>query len=107
MYNDFPKRSVYLSSSLSDRDVYCSVFQCSGWGEFFQVIWEGFQVVVVGKQEEKGEKGKTGRKGIKKIKKIKRKKRRNRWREKKMKKWEVFQDQWWEVFQDQWNNMHP
>ena len=66
-----------------------------------QVIWEGFQVVGVGKEEEKGKKGKKkGRKGIKQIK-------RNRWGEKKMKKWEVFQDEWWEAFQDQWNNIHP
>ena len=48
------------------RDVYCSVFPCPGWGEFFQVIWEGFQVVGVGKEEKGKRKEKKGRKRKKK-----------------------------------------
>ena len=75
----------YISAAVAwtrTRDVYCSVFACLGWGEFFQVILEGFQVVGVGKEEKRKRKEKKRRKRDKKDKK---EKKRNRWGEKKRK----------------------
>ena len=56
---------------------------------FFQVIWEGFQVVEVGKEEKRKRKKKKGGKKEKK-KGIKR----NEWGKKGKKKWKVFKDGW-------------
>jgi len=39
------------------------------WGEFFLVIWEGFQVVGVGKEEKEKRKEEKGRKRINRKKK--------------------------------------
>jgi len=63
-----------------------------------QVIWEGFQVIEVGKEEKRKRKEKKGRKEKRKEK--------GRKRDKKEEK-EINEEEKWKVFQDERNNIHP